>query len=158
MRYIIANAEVNMENTPWLIPIIKQINTLSRNNLKNNLKRYDITDAQLEVLLFLKKNSDKNINQRLIETELHLSNPTIVSIIDRLEEKKLVKRAISENDHRQKHIIITYVGKKLCNDLFHDFCNEENSLFLNISEKEKTVLKELLLKVLLNVSKGRVEK
>lgn len=125
-----------MKTNPWLLPIIKQINTQGRNILKRNLRKFEITDAQLEVLLFLKYSKNDSINQRCIENKLHLSNPTVVSLLDKLEQKGLVVRVVSENDHRKKKIDITDLGKKMCDALHDDFCTVENRLIQDLSEED----------------------
>ncbi len=141
-----------MNTVPWLLPIIKQINTKARNCLKNNLKRYEITDAQFEVLIILSKNKSKSVNQRYIEQELHLSNPTIVSLIDKLEEKGLVKRILSKNDRRQKEIVITELGEKMHEALYDDFCRSDFYLTNNMTSAETEELKRLLRIVLENAA------
>lgn len=146
-----------MDNKPWFLRLIKQINTKVRNNLKNNLKRYDVTDAQLEVIMYLKFNKEKGVNQRDVENELRLSNPTVVSIIDRLEEKGLVSRIPCEADRRQKNLLITENGEKLCDALYDDFCNMESAVLDCISENEQAVLKGLLNLLLKNVEKIKEE-
>lgn len=139
----------------WLLTIVKQINTGARGHLKNNLKRYEITDAQLEVILYLNRNRGIEINQRQLEGELHLSNPTIVSLIDRLEEKGLVVRSLSGRDHRHKFINITELGINMCEALYDDFCEAEAKLLQGISEEEELILNKLLNIVLSNVSNMR---
>ncbi len=145
-----------MRKNPWLLPLIKQINTKARSDLNNNLRRYDITDAQLEVLMYLIKHKEEGINQRQIEGALSLSNPTVVSLLDRLEEKKLIKRAPSESDRRQKLVTITEDGISLCGALYDDFCKKEQSLLEALDEEEKKILKRLLHSLLDNIleSKG----
>ena len=141
-----------MNTVPWLMPMIKQINTKARNCLKNNLKRYEITDAQLEVLILLSKHKYKSINQRYIEQQLHLSNPTIVSLLDKLEEKKLVQRVISKDDRRQREIVITELGEKMHEALYDDFCRSDFYLTSGLTSDEVGELKRLLSIVLENTS------
>lgn len=147
-----------MNNHPWLLPIIKQINTQGRNSLNNNLKKFEITDAQLEMLMFLKHSEEKSINQRCIENKLHLSNPTVVSLLDKLERKGLIVRSVSESDHRKKKIDITELGKKMCDALHDDFCEAEMRLTKGLSERDLEHMHDCLKMVLKNALANKEDK
>ncbi|MBR5236765.1 MAG: MarR family transcriptional regulator [Clostridia bacterium] len=148
-----------MYKNPWLLRLIKQINTKARNDLNNNLRRYDVTDAQLEVLMYLIKHKEECINQRQIEGALSLSNPTVVSLLDRLEEKKLIMRLPGASDRRQKQVTITESGKSLCDALYDDFCKKEQSLLESLDKEDQKTLKRLLDSLLENIleSKGDIQ-
>ena len=106
----------------WCLQAIKKINTEARNRCNRHLKKFNITDAQLDVLFFLFESGDEKITQRDIENELHLSNPTIVSIIDRLEKKGFVRRVSSDKDHRCKYIEVTDQCAEIRNDVYDGLC------------------------------------
>lgn len=142
---------------PWLLPTLKQINTRARNLLKNNLKRHDITDAQLEVLLFLNRKQGESLHQREVERELRLSNPTIVSLLDKLEEKGLAKRVPCQRDRRKNLIHITEKGIAFCDSLFDDFCAVEALLLQDLSSDDAETLASLLKQVWKNIGTERMD-
>ncbi len=144
-----------MNNNLCILSIIKQINTKVRNDLNNNLRKYEITDVQLEVLIYLIKHRNEVIIQRQIEKELSLSNPTIVSVLDRLQEKQLVVRTPGEIDRRQKVVTITPLGIKMHEALCEDFQKEENSLLEGLGEDSQEMLKNLLAMLLENISASK---
>ena len=72
---------------------------------------HGITGPQLVTLLCVAEH--QSITPSEIGREVHLSNSTIVGVLDRLEAKGLVKRQRSEHDRRNVFVTITAEGKKL---------------------------------------------
>ena len=144
-----------MKKKPWCVPLFKQINTEIRNDLNNNLKAHDITGTQLEVLVYLHRNPTIDVNQKDLEEKFHLSNPTIVSVLDRLEKKNLVIRSSCERDRRIKYLKITPDGDTLCDTLYEYFCNVERHALSGLSDDEELLLQSLLKKILDNFSCGK---
>ncbi len=144
-----------MEKKPWCMPLIKQLNTEIRNNLNNNLKNHDITGTQFEVLVYLHRNPTLNVKQRDLEEKFHLSNPTIVSVLDRLEKKNLVLRTCCEKDKRIKYLKITKEGDLLCDSLYDYFCKVESHALKGFTPEEEEIFQTLLKKVLDNFSCGK---
>lgn len=73
--------------------------------------QYKITGPQLACLLAVMESGP--ITSARLAQKVYLSPSTIVGIIDRLEEKKLVQRSRDSKDRRRIHICITPVGKQL---------------------------------------------
>ncbi len=73
--------------------------------------RHKITGPQLGCLTALMENGPMT-SARLAQ-KVYLSPSTIVGIIDRLEEKKLVQRKRDSKDRRLIHICITAAGEQL---------------------------------------------
>jgi DNA-binding MarR family transcriptional regulator len=72
---------------------------------------YRITAPQLVCLIKLKEDGPLPITA--LSRLVHLSPSTLVGVMDRLEEKALVKRTRSSRDRRVVHISITEKGKHL---------------------------------------------
>ena len=93
-------ASLNILYTAWWL----------KTRMSNELKEFGLTHEQYNVLRILKgKFPDqmcvKDIGCRMIE-----KSSNVPRIIDRLEIKKLVKRAISPNDRRETVITLTQSG------------------------------------------------
>lgn len=73
--------------------------------------QHKITGPQLGCLLAIKENGP--ITSAKLAQKIILSPSTIVGIIDRLEEKKLVQRNRDSKDRRLIHIYITTAGEQL---------------------------------------------
>ncbi len=73
--------------------------------------KHKITGPQLGCLLAVKESGP--ITSAKLAQKVYLSPSTIVGIIDRLEEKKLVERNRDSKDRRLIHICITTAGEEL---------------------------------------------
>ncbi len=73
--------------------------------------QHKITGPQLGCLLAVKESGP--ITSAKLAQKVYLSPSTIVGIIDRLEEKKLVERNRDSKDRRLIHICITATGEQL---------------------------------------------
>lgn len=132
---------------------LRQLGNLMTKQINNNLEKYDLTFAQSSVLMFVLLNQDKKINQRQIEIEFSLSNPTVNGILNRLENKKLIKRESDELDKRIKNIIplseafsffesIKETKEKMEISMLKGISNEELETLLKVIEKMNKNLKE----------------
>jgi len=73
--------------------------------------QHKITGPQLACLLTIKEHSP--LTSANLAKKVYLSPSTVVGIIDRLEDKKLVERKRDSKDRRQVYIYITKAGRVL---------------------------------------------
>lgn len=71
----------------------------------------NITTPQLVALLWIVETGSSTASD--IAKQIHLSNSTVVGILDRLEAKALVKRERSTHDRRLVHVCATDAGRAL---------------------------------------------
>jgi DNA-binding MarR family transcriptional regulator len=116
-----------------------------RSNVAAELSREGLTPSQFSVLRALARQRAVQMNR--ISQEMLVTPPNITGLIDRLESKKLVRRAASEEDRRAIAIELTPEGKRLqarvakrYNDFMRDVLREFTS------EEQKT-LRTLLTKL-----------
>ncbi|MEA3362941.1 MAG: MarR family winged helix-turn-helix transcriptional regulator [Thermodesulfobacteriota bacterium] len=76
--------------------------------------QHKITGPQLACLMVVKQEAP--LMSGNLAKKVYLSPSTVVGIVDRLEEKKLVVRNRSSKDRRQVHISITSKGEQLVAD------------------------------------------
>ena len=74
-------------------------------------KKYSITSAQLNCLLALYENGPLPLSQ--IGKQMMVKSSTVTGVIDRLEQKALVKRERNSPDRRIINIQLTANGKKM---------------------------------------------
>ncbi|HQU56427.1 MAG: MarR family transcriptional regulator [Chitinophagaceae bacterium] len=121
-------------------------NSWMRERTKIIFDTEDITPQQFNILRILRGSFPKplstlQIRERMIEKMSDTSR-----IVDRLITKGLVKKLVCKNDRRLVDIIITDKGKKLLERL--DTRQDEiDSVLRNLSEKEATLLSDLLEKI-----------
>ncbi len=127
---------------------INLIYTLGWMREKTNLifEAEDITPQQFNILRILRGSyphplSTLQIRERMLEKMSDTSR-----IVDRLITKGLVKKLTCKNDRRLVDIIITDKGKKLLERL-DDRQDEIDGVLHNLSEKDATILSDLLDKI-----------
>ena len=98
------------------------------------------------------------ITERAVQKHLKLANPTVTGIVQRLEEKKLIERFISNDDSRYKCHVLTDEGHSIIKELA-DFAENtmEQRILNNFSEDEKDILTILLRRILKNLENNNCE-
>jgi DNA-binding MarR family transcriptional regulator len=120
----------------------------SRNNL---LQGTDITATQADILTFLLFNHDVEINQRDIEQEFQIKHPTVIGLLDRLENKGFVKRTVAQADGRYRQITLTEKYLTIAKNIGEKGEILEKRLTRGFSEEEQAQLQSLLQRVLKNL-------
>ena len=89
--------------------LLKQANLLHQMQLNQIFKEFDLTASQTFSLIYLfeAKRAQKEVNQKDIEREMDVSNPTVTGILNRLEHKGLIERVECPSDARVRNIVVT---------------------------------------------------
>ena len=132
--------------------LIKQINNIYEKDFNNQLKKLDLTSSQAEVLDYLFRCDEEEVNQKDIEKALSLKNPTVTGILKRMEEKGFVMILPSEKDKRCKNVYLTEQAYDIEKKLEAARRKIDKSLTLGMSKREVQALQKVLNRVLYNVS------
>ncbi len=127
--------------------ISKSLETL----LKKDLAEYNLTLQQLNILIYLFKNSDNEINQKMVEEHFELSSPTISGILKRLEIKNLIARKVSSKDHRDKIICLSEKGSEIKEEIFQAMKKNDENILRGFSKIEKDELLDYLFRIKKNI-------
>ena len=135
--------------------LLKQICLRFEVECNRILSEYDLTLAQMELqhFLFLQQEKGVPVNQRLIEETLHLKNPTVTGILNRLEGKGFVVRVASERDRRANIIVLTEKAHHMREEVLSAVARKEEALLSGFSEEEIDQLGALLAKMYANMSR-----
>ena len=133
---------------------LKKIFQTMEKNLNKDLEDIDLTGMQAHVLIYLYKNRKNIINQRDIEREFELTNPTVNGILKRLENKGFIKRVVSLNDARNKEIMITDKSISLIAKMKKKAKNMENKMTSGITKEELDTFYQVIKKMFNNVQGG----
>ena len=90
--------------------LIKQVHDAVGRELNNSLRESGLTHVQLGVLIALDHTEEKQLRLKEIEKIFHVSQPTVVGVVDRLEEKNLVEVLKDPSDKRVRLVRITEAG------------------------------------------------
>ena len=139
--------------------LIWQISNLWHSKIRQLLKNSDVTFNEyliLETLYKLQKNQE-NITQQDICKNSSIDRSVVSLKLNRLEEKKLLKRLQSQ-DKRSYNLFLTNNGNLLVESLINSIENQENIIFdklgseiLNFTNSLKLLLgKKIRIKAKLN--------
>lgn len=119
-----------LRTSSWIEASIKQV-----------LKPFDLTHAQLNVLHLLYENHPRPISANELKSKILVNNPDVTRLLDRLVKKGYVTRDTCEESRRKIDISITksgkdiflkahQAGKKSVNNFFEDRISKEEAIEL----------------------------
>ena len=114
-------------------------------NFAKVLDDWNISPGQVGVLALVKANS--GINQTRIGNALGIDRSTLVAVIDRLEERKLIARTPSPTDRRSHALVLTEAGERYLAELLPQVQEHERQIATKLSDDERATLIELLSRV-----------
>jgi DNA-binding MarR family transcriptional regulator len=114
-------------------------------NFVEGLSPFEINARQYGVLLFIEGNPYSS--QKDISENLQIDRTTMVSHIDHLEGLGYVERTRNPNDRRSYSLLITDKGKDVLDSRWEFLIHTELEVLAPLSDEEKQLLKELLIKV-----------
>ena len=138
--------QVSFKNVNELISVIHRY---LRRFLETNMKKFDITPPQFEVLMTL-WNEDGIVLSEL-GRRLSRDGPTITGIIDRMEKKKLVVRKRSLRDRRVIQVYLTPMAWEIKENLMKMQTEAGREVAGDFTVEDVTTLELLLKKVLSNI-------
>ena len=124
--------------------IYKDMYSESENFIKTN---YDLLHSHIDVLASLHFNG-----KALSPTELYdamlFSSGGMTKVLNKLEERNLIKREPSLNDKRSILICLTKEGENLVQEAILEIAKSKEELFEVLDKKEKEDLKNILSKLI----------
>lgn len=133
--------------------LFKFIHLSAENHFNQVLQALNLTSSQMHILIYLDncERNGKKVNQRDIEKHLHLSNPTVTGLLQRMEAKGFITRTISETDGRNKEIAQTNASRAIHAEMHKRLDAENSKMVQGMSEQEIGQLKDFLHRVLDNI-------
>ena len=106
---------------------------------------FELKKVEYSLLLLLLANGP--LSPKRLGQALKLSPPMLTLLLDRLQERGLLKRERSESDRRSQNIVLTASGQRLAEDSAAAAGPMERELLDRLSPAERMMLIELLRKV-----------
>ena len=135
-------------------PLLGHAAHLARERMDARLSRYDMTPAQTHTLLYLNRCGGEAAQCALTDF-LKVKPSTANGILDRMEEKGLIRRAADENDQRQKRVMTTEKGRELREQGQTAFQDAEAAMFRGLRPDEVDLLRSLLCRIIENLEEDR---
>ena len=143
-----------MEHPRVLGPMLGRCAHLARERMDARLSQYDVTPAQTHTLLYLHRHKGQAPQCEVIQ-HLRVKPSTANGILDRMEEKGLLERSVSEQDARRRMITLTEKGAKLQKELHSAFEETEELMMKGLSEEERELLFSFLDRINRNLEEDR---
>lgn len=137
---------VTFKNVNELIGVIHRY---MRRFFESQMKKYDITPPQFEVLMTL-WNEDGIVLSEL-GRRLSRDGPTITGIIDRMEKKRLVMRKRSMRDRRVIQVYLTPYAWEIKENLMSMQMQAGKDVTNNFTQDDLAVLNAMLRRILANI-------
>ena len=125
-------------------PLLGHAAHLARERMDARMSRYDMTPAQTHTLLYL-----------CDQEHLRVKPSTVNGILDRMEEKGLIRRTTDENDQRQKRVSATEKGREMKELVRNAFQDAEAAMARGLRPDEAETLRSLLGRVIENLEEDR---
>lgn len=127
--------------------LFKQINDELQRRANNQMRSQDITMSQATVLLELAHAPSSTLSMKELEKRLNVAQPTVVGLINRLEQKNLVDSFGEPNDKRTKLVKLTADGLLRVQQTEDCMDNVERNMLSGLTDTERDILYSLLKKV-----------
>lgn len=127
--------------------ILKQISDELGKNANNALRSQDLTRTQAGILIWLDRIESKSATFKELEKNFGVSQPTIVGIIKRLEQKDLIAIQSDKLDRRIRIAQLTEKGREKCRIGYEHMTRAEEELLHGLSAEERAEFTRLLIKV-----------
>jgi len=135
-------------------PLLGHCSHLACERLDARLAQYDVTPAQIRVLHYLYHHNDQ-APQCDVTTHLKVKPSTANGILDRMEEKELLRRTVSKTDARKRLITLTEKGKEQQETFRKIFVETEMLMVAGLEEEEVEQLHTLLHRIMTNLEEDR---
>ena len=127
--------------------LLKQINDIMEKNANNALRGQGITLSQSGVLVLLDGKEGKTATFKELEKSFGVSQPTMVGILGRLEQKNLVEVLADSEDKRIRIAHLTQEGAEKCKEAYRHMKLAEELLLGSLTAEEKAEFLRLLIKI-----------
>ncbi|WP_026584751.1 MarR family winged helix-turn-helix transcriptional regulator [Bacillus sp. J33] len=122
-------------------------------NVNKLIQTYGLNPTEFAVLELLYHRGDQPLQQ--IGGKILLASGSITYVVDKLEQKGLLKRVACPNDRRVTFAQITDEGKSFIEKIFPGHEQHIHSLMSELSDQEKDTAIELLKKLGLSISNDK---
>jgi MarR family transcriptional regulator for hemolysin len=87
-----------------------------RKLLDERLKDLGVTQARWTTMVYLQRGGE-GLTQRELASVMAIENPTLVRLLDSLEEQGLIQRRLCQKDRRARRLHLTEAGESFMDDL-----------------------------------------
>lgn len=136
-------------------PLLARCNQLCKQRMDADLQKYDVTRAQAHVILYLlRMEPEGEVNQKDLEKHFRIKAPTVNGIVERLEEKGMLKRTSGQRDGRCRCLTVTEKGRQMQQEMDRSIRETEALMVRDFTDGERTQFHVLLERIIENMKRG----
>ncbi|HJC46783.1 MAG TPA: MarR family transcriptional regulator [Candidatus Lachnoclostridium pullistercoris] len=114
------------------------------------VKSKGLTAGQPKVLDYLKDHD--GAGQKEIAAGCHIEAATLTSVLNRMEEKGMIRRQMKNGNRRSLYVFLTDYGRELAGFVEQEFARAEQAVFSGFSEEEQEECRSLLGRIYENLA------
>ncbi|NQX47649.1 MarR family transcriptional regulator [Paenibacillus tritici] len=134
------------EITPYL-DLFQIIGLKLKKRADESIKEQGLNAQQGKVIDYIYQNQNNHIIQKNLADRFHLRGASITTMLQGLEQKGFIERKIPANNERQKNIYVLPKAIELIEEFQDSFRKVEEEIVQILTEEEKQILKEILIKI-----------
>lgn len=137
---------------------LRTVHHLIRRYVENHSHKKEIdriTGTNGWIIFYLAEHRDRDVFQRDLEKEMHVTRSTASKILQRMEEKDLIRRESVPQDARLKKLTLTPRSLAILDLVTEDQDEMEKQLTKGFSEKELALLSDFLRRMRDNMSTAK---
>ena len=125
----------------------KLIHECFEKNLNEQLRGDDLTASQMSLLTYLFHNQDHDVSQKELCEGMCIKHPTVIGILDRLEDKGMIRREVNEENHKFRNVLLTQKALDLQMNVKRHHQKTESTLVKGMTADEIAKQRNILDKV-----------
>ncbi|MEC7377337.1 MAG: MarR family transcriptional regulator [Pseudomonadota bacterium] len=125
-----------------------------RKMLDERLKDLGVTQARWSTMVYLEKGGE-GLTQRELASLMAIENPTLVRLLDSLEQQGLIERRPCPNDRRARRLHLTKAGRNFMDELSERAERLRDEMLEGISDKDIDCTVKVFNKILENAEKQK---
>jgi DNA-binding MarR family transcriptional regulator len=125
--------------------LLARLGAESRRRWARTLSERGLTPHHFGVLMTLDEHGETH--QQRLSAAIGVDPRNAVPIFDTLEARKLITRTSDRTDRRKRTVVITAAGRAAVDELRHTGVTLDHDLLAGLTERQRTTLHRLLLKV-----------
>jgi MarR family transcriptional regulator, 2-MHQ and catechol-resistance regulon repressor len=136
---------ISTTNSLKLFIVLSRAYKAINEHVNKVIQAYGLNPTEFAVLELLYHKGDQPMQQ--IGGKILLASGSITYVVDKLEQKGMLKRIACPTDRRVTYAQITEEGKKFIQDIFPEHAQQIDKLMSSLNESEKLEAIELLKKL-----------
>jgi DNA-binding MarR family transcriptional regulator len=131
--------------------LLRSITLKTKFKADEKINKLGLNSQQGRMIGYIYEHQDSGIIQKDLACAFQITEASITSMLKGLEKKGYIERKIPKENERQKHIYVLPKGITLIEEFNKSFDEVEENITKALSEKEKKIFMELLIKVNNNI-------